>query len=388
MENEEFRKRRRRVRWIWGTAITVLVLLIGLGLMPRPFAVDTATVDRAAVRVELVDEGRTRMHDIYVVSAPVSGRVLRVEVEPGDQVTAGSIVARMTRAAAGFLDTRTDLQARAAVDAAAAQLRAADTTLDLAARDDERTRNLATQHLVSTAAVDESRARLKSAQAARDAADAELTRSRSALQPADRTAGGSVAVRSPVKGSVLTIPQKSENVVVAGSPLVEIGDPSHIEVVAEFLSQDAVRMRPGQHAFIENWGGAPLAATVDRVEPVAHLKVSALGVEEQRTNVILQFADPGAARAFGHDFRVDARVAVEEQPNALRVRLGALFRHQDGWATYKVVDGRAVLTPLVTGIADDNYRVVESGLQAGDVVVLFPGPEVKDGARVTARGGG
>lgn len=385
MANEEFQARRRRVRWLWASAVLLFALIALWMLWPRPLEVDTAAVDRGDVRVDLVDQGRTRMHDIYVVSAPVAGRVLRVEVEPGDHVAANGVVARMTRTAAGFLDTRSDLQARAAVDAAAAQLRAAQTELDLATRDDVRTRDLAAQHLVAAAAADASQARLKSAQAARDAAEAELTRARSALQPADRTESGSVDVRSPVTGTVLSIPQKSETVVAAGSPLVQVGDPSHIEVVAEFLSQDAVRMRPGQHAFIENWGGAPLPATVDRVEPVAHLKVSALGVEEQRTNVILQFDDPAAGQSFGHDFRVDARVAVEEQSNALRVPLGALFRQGDGWATYKVVDGRAVLTQVETGIPDENFRVVTSGLELGDIVILFPGPEVGDGARVASR---
>jgi HlyD family secretion protein len=386
MANEEFRSRRRRVRWLWAMAILVTALVVLWLMWPHPIEVDTATIDRGEVRLDLVDQGRTRMHDIYVVSAPVAGRVLRVEVEPGDQVMVNSIVARMTRTAAGFLDTRSDLQARAAVDAAAAQLRAAETELDLARRDDVRTRDLAAQHLVAVAVADASQARLKAAQAARDAAEAELARARSALLPADRTESGSVAVRSPVTGTVLSIPQKSENVVAAGSPLVQVGDPSRIEVVAEFLSQDAVRMRPGQHAFIENWGGAPLAATVDRVEPVAHLKVSALGVEEQRTNVILQFKDPAAARTFGHDFRVDARVTVEEAPDAPRVPLGALFRHADGWATYKVVADHAVLAPLETGISDESYRVVNAGLDVGDTVILFPDPQVADGVHVTARG--
>jgi HlyD family secretion protein len=385
MANEEFTTRRRRVRLVWGICILVLAGLVVWGLLPRPVETDFAQVDRGTVRVELVDEGRTRMHDTYVISAPISGRVLRVEVEPGDAVAAGAVIARMTRAAAGFLDTRTDLSARAAVDAAAAQLRSAETALDLAGREHDRTRSLAQQKLVSTAAVDTSQARLEAAQAARDAANAELARARSALQPADRTVAGSVVVRAPVAGSVLRVPQKSENVVMAGSPLLEIGDASHVEVVAEFLSQDAVRMRPGQRAFIENWGGPPLAATVERVEPVARMKVSALGVEEQRTNVILQFQDRAAAKTLGHDFRVDARVVVDEQPDAVRVPLGALFRHGDGWATYRVVDGHAVLTAVVTGIADENHRVVTSGVAAGETVVLFPGNAVTDGQSVVQR---
>jgi HlyD family secretion protein len=385
MATEEFTTRRRRVRLAWGICILVLAGLVTWGLIPRPVETDFARVDRGAVRVELVDEGRTRMHDTYVISAPISGRVLRVEVEPGDAVAAGAVIARMTRAAAGFLDTRTDLSARAAVDAAAAQLRSAETALDLAGREHDRTRSLAQQKLVSTAAVDSSQARLEAAQAARDAARAELARARSAVQPADRTVAGSVVVRAPVAGSVLRVPQKSENVVMAGSPLLEIGDASHVEVVAEFLSQDAVRMRPGQRAFIENWGGPPLAATVERVEPVARMKVSALGVEEQRTNVILQFQDRAAAKSLGHDYRVDARVVVDEQPDAVRVPLGALFRHGDGWATYRVVNGHAVLTDLATGIADENHRVVTGGVAVGDTVVLFPGNAVTDGQSVVQR---
>jgi HlyD family secretion protein len=389
MASEEFAKRRRRVRWIWSIAIAVLVLAVGWGLLPRAVQVDIATADRADVQVQLVDEGRTRMHDVYVVSAPVSGRVLRVEVEPGDTVKAGGVLARITRVATGFLDTRTDLQSRAAVDAAAAQLRSAETQLELARREHERTRQLAEQKLVSASAVDTSQTRLQAAQASRDAAQADLARARSALLPADRTSAGSVAVRAPVAGTVLSIPQKSENVVAAGSPLVELGDPTHVEVVAEFLSQDAVRMRPGQMAFIENWGGAALPATVERIEPVARMKVSALGVEEQRTNVILQFTDPAAARTLGHDFRVDARVIVDEASDAVRVPLGALFRHgrdsSQGWALYRVVEGRAVLTPVKTGIADENFRVIEDGLAAGAQVILFPGSAVTDGQRVRPR---
>jgi HlyD family secretion protein len=300
-------------------------------------------------------------------------------------VAAGSLLARMARAAAGFLDTRSDLQARATVDAAAAKLRAAETDLDLAAREDARSRELAAQRLISAAAADSSQARLQAAQATRDAAAAELARARSAVQPADRTESGTVAVRSPATGRVLSIPQKSESVVAAGSPLVQVGDPSRIEVVAEFLSQDAVRMRAGQRAFIENWGGAPLAATVDRVEPVAHLKVSALGVEEQRTNVILQFDDPQAARRFGHDFRVDARVAVEEHDDALRVPLGALFRRGEDWALYQVIDGKAVATPVEVAESDGRFRAVTAGVAEGDRIIVFPSANVEDGVRVKPR---
>lgn len=387
MANENFRTRSRRVRNIWIVVVVLAAAAVAWGMWPRPMEQDIVTIDSGKVQAELVDEGRTRMHDVYVVSAPVSGRVLRIEVEPGDAVSEGDVIARMTQAAAGFLDTRSEISARAAVDAAAASLRASETNLTLATREHERTRNLAAQKLVAAAAVDSSQAKLDSTLAARDAARAELRRAQSALQPAARMAGDNIVIRAPVAGSVLRVPQKSENVVAVGSPLIEIGDRGHIEVVSEFLSQDAVRMRAGQKARIENWGGPPLAAIVDRVEPVARLKVSALGVEEQRTNVVLQFVDQAAASTLGHEFRVDVRVAVEDAGDTLRAPLGALFRHGEGWAVYKVVDGRATLAEVKTGIADGNYRQITAGLAAGDQVLLFPGSTIQEGQRVAQRPG-
>ena len=166
------------------------------------------------------------------------------------------------------------------------------------------------------------------------------------IRPA-RTKAASVNVTSPSAGRVLRVPQESEAVIAAGTPIVEVGDPQHVEVIAEFLSQDAVRMKHGAPAQIENWGGPPLPAVVDRVEPVARTKISALGVEEQRTNVILQFTGRSRRDQLqAHDFRVDVRVVVREAKNAVRVPLGALFRRGDGWALYKVVDGRAKLTEV------------------------------------------
>ncbi|HUG72537.1 MAG TPA: HlyD family efflux transporter periplasmic adaptor subunit, partial [Steroidobacteraceae bacterium] len=274
----------------------------------------------------------------------------------------------------------------AAVDAGAAALRAADTDLTLAQREHERTLTLAQRQLVAQAAVDTSQARLDAARAARDASAADLAWARSALQPADRRGSAAVTIIAPAAGRVLSVPQKSEKVVSAGSPLVLIGDPARIEVVAEFLSQDAVRMQPGAAALIENWGGAPLAATVERIEPVARLKISALGVEEQRTNVILQFADPAAATRLGHDYRVDARVTIEEVNDVVRAPLGALFRHGEGWALYTMVEGRVQLAPVVTGIADTSYREISEGLVAGDTVILFPGTMIAEGLRVKPRG--
>jgi HlyD family secretion protein len=319
------------------------------------------------------------------VSAPVTGRVLRVHVEPGDEVAANAVVARMSRAAAGFLDTRSALQARATVTAVEAQQRSAAAELALAEREHRRNTELAEANLVSKAARDQSEARLDAARAANDAAKAEVARARSALLDAGRTEGGVVDVKSPSAGRVLRVPQESEAVITAGTPIVEIGDPRHVEIVAEFLSQDAVRMKPGAAAQIENWGGPPLPAVVERVEPVARTKISALGVEEQRTNVILQFAESAKDAPQAHDFRVDARVVVSESKNVLRAPLGAFFRRGEAWAVYKVVDGRAVATDVGVGEADGRYRVLTSGVAEGDQLILFPSSTIADGVRVKPR---
>jgi HlyD family secretion protein len=192
---------------------------------------------------------------VYVISAPITGRVLRVAVEPGDEVAAGDVVARMSRAAAGFLDTRSDLQARAAITAAEAQMRSAAAELSLAEREHKRSIELLASNLIAKSVADQSEARLDAARAALDAAKAEVTRSRSAILDASATDSGTVNVKSPSAGRVLRVPQESEAVISVGTPIVEVGDPTLIEVVAEFLSQDAVKMKAGAKAQIENWGG-------------------------------------------------------------------------------------------------------------------------------------
>jgi HlyD family secretion protein len=385
MANEELQRRSRRVRVFWIVAGAVVVIAIGLSLLPDPIEADLAKADRGDVRVEVVDEGRTRMHDIYIVSAPITGRVLRVEVEPGDAVAAGAVVARMSRAAAGFLDTRSDLQARAGVTAAEAQLRSAEAEAALAEREHKRNTELVAANLISKAAADQSDARLNAARAARDAARAEVQRARSALLDPSRMERGVVNVTSPSAGRVLRVPQESEAVIATGTPIVEVGDPEHVEVIAEFLSQDAVRMKKGSLAQVENWGGPPLPAVVDRVEPVAHTKISALGVEEQRTNVIVQFKEQPRDQLQAHDFRVDVRVVIREAKNAIRVPLGALFRRGDGWALYKVVDGRAKLAEVQVAEADGRFRAVTAGVEEGDEVIVFPSTSIADDVRIEPR---
>jgi HlyD family secretion protein len=378
----------RRHGFYFGGALLVIALAI-IAVWPRAVEVEAASVDRGAVRATIVDEGRTRMREVYVVSAPVPGRLLRVAVEPGDIVVQGEPLARMTRSVAGFLDPRSDAEARAVVNAAEARETAARAERELAEIEASRAETLATQRLIATAALDTARTRLRAARAAESAASAELRRARSALLAAGRDGESStLTLNAPSAGVVLRVPQESEATVAAGTPVVVLGDPSRLDVIAEFLSQDAVRVQRGDRAFIENWGEQglglpPIPATVERIEPVARTKVSALGIEEQRTNIILGFdeAPPPALRA--HDFRVDVRIVAEEVQDGLRVPLGALFRQGEGWAVFVVREGRAWLQPVELGPQDERFRIVRAGLAEGDRVVLFPTSGVRDGVRLT-----
>jgi len=367
----------RRRLLLWGAVAIALSAVLAVAFWPRAVEVELGTVDRGTVREELVDEGRTRMHEVYVVAAPVSGRLLRVR--------AGEGVARMTRGATGFLDARVEAEARAALAAATARRSAATAERELASTEAERATTLARDRLIATTTVDAAKTRLRAAQSSEEAAIADERRARSALLSAGvgaEAVTSTFAVAAPAGGVVLRVAQESEAVVAAGTPLVVIGDPTEVEVVAEFLSQDAVRVAPGARASLENWGGPPVAAVVHRVEPVARTKVSALGIEEQRANIVLRFAAPPPAPLRAHDFRVDARVVVAEAQGAIRVPLGALFRRDGGWAVYRERGGRAQVVPVEVGGQDATHRVVTAGLAEGDRVVLFPSTEVTDGARL------
>lgn len=380
-----------RRHWFYLTGGLLILTLVIVAVMPGAVEVEVAGVDRGTVRATIVDEGRTRMREVYVVSAPVAGRLLRVAVEPGDVVARGEPLARMTRGIAGFLDPRSDAEARAATSAAEARERAARAERELAEIEAARAEKLAVQKLIAESMLDTTRARLRAAVAAESAATAELRRARSALLAAGRDgAASTVTLNAPAAGVVLRVPQESEATIAAGTPVVVLGDPSRVDVIAEFLSQDAVRVQRGSRAFIENWGeqglGLPsVAARVERIEPVARTKVSALGIEEQRTNIILDFVGPPPPALRAHDFRVDVRIVVEEVTDALRVPLGALFRSGEGWAVFVVKEGHARLRPVVPGPQDERFRVVRSGLADGDRVVLFPTPAVIDGARLSMR---
>jgi HlyD family secretion protein len=383
----------RRRLLLWGAVAIALVATLAVAFWPRAVEVEVATVDRGAVREEVVDEGRTRMREVYVVAAPAPGRLLRVAVEPGDAVRAGEGVARMARGATGFLDARLEAEARAVLAAATARRGAAAAERELAATEAARMTTLARDRLVAASARDAAAARLRSAEASEEAAAAEERRARGALLAAGvgaEAGAATFAVAAPASGVVLRVAQESEAVVGAGTPLVVIGDPAEIEVVAEFLSQDAVRIAPGARATLENWGGPPVAAVVHRIEPVARTKVSALGIEEQRANVILRFAAPPPAPLRAHDFRVDVRVVVNEVTDAVRVPLGAMSRQPRAagreWSVWRVENGRARAVPVSVGIRDGTHNQILSGLEPGDLVVMFPDPGLIEGGRVRSSG--
>jgi HlyD family secretion protein len=372
-------------QWLWAAAAAALALVLLWLIWPRALEVDSATIDRGMVRREIVDEARTRIHDVFVISAPVSGDLQRIELHPGDGVARGAVVATILPAEPPLLDARLAAEANANVAAAEASLAAAEASADLARRDQGRIARLTERGYTAQAALDGANAALRAARAAVAARQADLQRALVAAGRGGLRARTPTQVHSPAAGHVLRILQESQGLVAAGTPLIEIGDPKNLEVVAEFLTQDATLIRPGAAAFLEGWGGEQsLAARVSRVEPYAHTKVSALGVEEQRVNVILHLADSRAAPPLGHGFRLDARIVLEEYPDALRVPVDALIRDGSGWAVFRIEQGRARLTSLRVGSGGEHYRVVWQGLSAGDSVILFPGDSIRDGARVRA----
>ena len=375
-------------------------------LRPAPLAVDVAEVRRDALRVTVDEEGETRVRQRYTVAAPTSGRLLRIEVDEGQSVEAGAVVARIEPAP---LDPRDLATARARLEAAEATQRAADAgvrrtqaALAQAKRDAARAEELHRAGTLSTDAREKAKLAETSAvqefEAARFASDAavhEVEAASAALlatsaptpsgprAPNETCAGGTpcVAARAPVGGQVLRVFEESERIVVAGTPLVEIGDPASLEIVVDILSTDAVRVSPGARVLVDDWGGeGTLEGRVRQIEPSAFTKVSALGVEEQRVNVI---ADLGAPEPrLGDRYRVEARLVIWEGADVIQVPASALFRRGAAWAVFVVDRGVARLREVQVGHQAAFDAEVERGLEVGDTVILHPSDRVHDGARV------
>ena len=379
--------------------IVVVAGMLALALWPETVNVDTATVTRGPLVVTVDEEGRTRVRDRFIVSAPVSGRVLRIELEPGDRVERRQTVARLDAGAAPLLDPRTRQEATAAVEAARAAFGAARAAeqraraaLAQAEREFERAERLFAAGVVPAqerdTRADEARLARESANTAEFAAKeaaADLVRAEARLAPTtSRVAGSVVTVQAPVSGVVLRRLRESEAIVPAGEPLVEIGDPSDLEIVSDLLSSDAVQIREGARVMIEQWGrDDALEGAVRRIEPAAFTKVSALGVEEQRVNVVVDLVDSdGEDPLLGDAYRVDVRIVVWEAGDVLKVPTAALFRRGEGWATYVIRDGRARVEPVTIGRRTGREAEVVAGLAEGAQVVVHPPDALSDGARV------
>jgi HlyD family secretion protein len=394
-----------RRRWLlWGAGAAVTTALIAVLLAPEPVAVDLAKVGRGSLRVTLDHEGKTRVHDRFLISAPVQGRVLRIELRAGDPVEAGrTVLATFAPAAPVPLDLRSRAEARARVAAAVAAFARARAERDqaeaeahLARTELERRGRLARDGIVAPQDLDVAESTARSREAALAAAESAASAARhdleaaqaSLLEPqAPRSGGVVLSLRSPVDGVVLRRLQESEAVVAAGEPLVEVADSSDLEVVSDYLSTDAVRIRPGMRVAIDRWGGdAPLPGHVRRVEPSGFLKVSALGVEEQRVNVVIDFDDRKAASSvLGDGYRVETEVVTWEGEAVLQVPTGALFRNGDDWAVFRFAGGRARLSPVRIGHRGALDVEVESGLREGEVVIEHPSESVSDAVRVRDR---
>lgn len=405
-------KRRKKSRLILTSLATVLIVgALIVAFWPRPIMVDMGAVSRGAMRLTIDEEGRTRVREAYVVSTPVAGQLQRVSVQPGDPVVKGkTIVAHMHPTNPAALDVRTREQALAAVSAAEAALRvaradrnAAIATLDLAQTELKRSEQLFERGLLSDAALDQSRQNARVMQARADTSEAAIAMREAEIANAqaqligfdDRQLGAliepgsaDIPLYAPSDGVILRVIQQSETSLPAGAPIMEIGDVTgDLEVVVALLSTDAVQVKVGDRVIIADWGGVTeLVGRVARVDPFGVTQFSALGVEEQRVNAVIDFdPKPTSPTGLGHGFRVEARIIIWEAQDALIVPASALFRRQKDWAVFVAIDGRASLRQVTVGPNNGIEAQVLDGLAEGEQVILYPSSGLTEGARITER---
>lgn len=390
-------------------ALVLGLAIAGLGWFawPRPIPIDLATVSKGPMEVTVDDEGKTRVRDIYTVSAPLAGVVLRVPGRVGDRVIAGdTVIAVMQPIIPGFHDVRSHEELQAALTAADAAITLAEhevhrieIVLDTSRSDLQRAEALARTNTIAIKTLEKAKADVETNEAALASAKAQLEvrrseRASAAARLTEPSAGSTgpadpaccVQIRAPVTGRILKVIQQSEAVVQAGTPLIDIGDPSDLEVVADLLSTDAVQVTPGSSVRIDGWGGPPIRGRVARVDPAGFVKISALGIEEQRVRTTIDFADPsGTWSRLGHDYRVIVHVAVWSAEAVVTVPVAALFRKDENWAVFAVKNGRAHLTTVQIGQRNNRVAEVSSGLSIGDKVVLHPSDRIQEGISVSER---
>ncbi|MGA8259869.1 MAG: efflux RND transporter periplasmic adaptor subunit [Arenicellales bacterium] len=390
---------------------TPFAVLLAAGLAwlfrPQPVPVDIATAQRGEMRVTVDEEGETRVRDVFVVSAPVAGVKQRIDLEVGDPVAANkTVLTSIVPTSPEFLNPRSEMQAQATVKAAEASLelahanvRRARAEFAYAQSELERSRRLARSGNISESALESAERELETRRAALEESQAqigvrefELQHARAALVPPSESRPESadcecVHVYSPIDGRILRIPSESESVVPAGAELVEVGDPANLEIVVDLLSSDAVKVSSGQDVIIDDWGGdEPLAGVVRRVEPYGFTKVSALGIEEQRVNVIIDIKSPREDwKNLGHGYRVEARIILWQSNDALNVPLTALFRQGEQWAVFKIDNGIAHTRIVKVGHQNGIQAQILDGLKEGDRIVLHPSGRVSEGTEVVQR---
>jgi len=387
---------------IVGVLIALALALATWMMIRKPaLEVEVAKTSRAPLAVTIDDIGETRVRDLYTMAAPVTGELLRVLFKAGAQVVRGqTLLAEIQPITPDPLDARTYSTTVANIGALQAQLAAARARVQearaaeqLAQADFSRVNALLPAGFVSRARFDQSKSALAQARAAllaasqtEDAALHSLAAAKVSLRGVGTPPRGQVVrVMAPISGTVLRVLEESDSPVVAGTHLMELGNPGGIEIVSDMLSTDAVKVRPGAAVTIDAWGGdAPLKGRVRLVEPFGFTKISALGVEEQRVNVVIDLVDPRAAwQRLGHGYRVTVRVELWSAPKVLQVPLGALFRQGEGWAVFAISsDGRAKLKAVKIGHMNDSAAEVLDGLGESEQVILHPGEKVKDGAKV------
>ncbi|MBZ2207493.1 efflux RND transporter periplasmic adaptor subunit [Massilia soli] len=399
-------------RWLYAAgAAAVLVAALAWAFAPRPIQVEAATVSVGHFETAIEEDGKTRLPDQYLVSAPLSGLVRRITLREGDQVAAGSVVASMQPAYAPLLDARARREQQARVAAAQAQVRAASAALaraGLASRraadDAARSEQLAREGFVAPSRLESdqiaalaAKKEYEAALAQRQIALHDVEQARAALEASAGPArnAASFPLRSPIDGQVLRVVQTSEAVVALGAPLLELGDLRKLDVVAELLTADALAARPGSEVRIDRWGGPVLKGRVSKVEPAAFTKISALGVEEQRVRVVIDILDPPeAAAALGVGYRVNVRIVTLSIDNVLKVPVSAVFpvpgaaaeAGTDGaMAVYAIEGGRAQLRPVRLGARNEREACVLAGLKQGARVIVYPAAEVRDGVSVVVR---
>lgn len=377
---------RRGLPWI---GLLVLVALIIAGLWPKPVPVEIGQATIGPLRATVTEEGKTRIRQRYMVSAPFAGQLRRIPFKAGAEVKAGeTVVAVLDPLPPAPLDARVRALTEARRDVAAANLEKARASQEFAASELKRFERLSAEKTISVQELEGAQWREKNAAKELSAAESALRQVEAELAEfaarSDAAQRAPLEIHAPVSGKVLRVLEENARVVASGTPLVEIGNPAELEIVIDVLSRDGAGLAPGTPVELEQWGGGPpLEARVRLVEPAAFTKISALGVEEQRVNVIADLITPYEKRTgLGDNFRVDAHIVVWRSDDALKVPTGALFRKGDAWAAFKVIDGRAQLQLVEAGRSSGTETHVVNGLKAGDPVILYPSSRVQNGVRI------